>query len=105
MSNVAEYAVQQLRQYATENSTIVRSTLDLSPLEEWLLAQMYKLHEAHPVSIQFPQTKGQLKTYAQKVWKVAVSETVSVANNINNVTPRLSEDLEVPFKFVRFDFI
>ena len=33
-------AVDILKQYAKEKSVIVRSTSDLSPLEEWLLIQL-----------------------------------------------------------------
>lgn len=41
MSELAEYAVKILKQYADENHTTVRGTSDLSPLEEWLIIQLH----------------------------------------------------------------
>jgi hypothetical protein len=38
--NKGEKAVIILKLYALENDTIVRSTSDLSPLEEWLLSKL-----------------------------------------------------------------
>ena len=37
----AEFAVKILREYAKENKTLMRCTSDLSPLEEWLIIQLY----------------------------------------------------------------
>jgi hypothetical protein len=41
MSDKAKYAVKILRQYAEETLVLPRSTSDLSPLETWLLVQMF----------------------------------------------------------------
>lgn len=38
---ISEFAVSILQEYAKENQTLIRSTSDLSPLEEWLLERMY----------------------------------------------------------------
>ena len=38
----ADYAVELLKQYAMENQTLIRSTSDLSPLEQWLLLKLSK---------------------------------------------------------------
>ena len=48
----AEKAVKILKLYAIENNTIVRSTSDLSPLEEWLLSKLVKqaVLELNPIS-------------------------------------------------------
>jgi hypothetical protein len=40
MDNLRETAVELLKEYAVEQGTIVRSTSDLSPLEEWLLVKL-----------------------------------------------------------------
>lgn len=45
MSRLADKVVEILRQYAKENGTIVRSTSDLSPLEEWLLIKLVQENE------------------------------------------------------------
>ena len=40
MNTTAEKAIEILKQYAKESGTTVRSTSDLSPMEEWLIAQL-----------------------------------------------------------------
>ena len=35
------FVIKILRQYADETGSLVRSTSDLSPLEEWLLIQLF----------------------------------------------------------------
>lgn len=42
MNDKAEFAVKILKQYAQERGEIVRGTTDLSPLEEWLIIQLFK---------------------------------------------------------------
>ncbi len=37
----SEFAVEILKQYATENGIPARSTSDLSPMEEWLIIQLF----------------------------------------------------------------
>ena len=49
MNEVAEFAVKKLKQYAKENHTHVRTTSDISPLEEWLLIALHKA-ENLPIS-------------------------------------------------------
>jgi len=39
----ASFAIKTLRRYADEKGIPHRSTSDLSPLEEWLIMEMYKL--------------------------------------------------------------
>lgn len=39
---ISEFSVKILKQYADERGIIVRSTSDLSPLEEYLLIELYK---------------------------------------------------------------
>lgn len=41
MEDKAEFAVKVLKQYSKENSVLPRSTSDLSPLESWLILQMF----------------------------------------------------------------
>jgi hypothetical protein len=36
----AEFAIQVLKQYSIENQVPVRSTSDLSPLEQWLILRL-----------------------------------------------------------------
>lgn len=38
----AEFAVQMLRKYAHQTGNLLRGTSDLSPLEEWLIIQLYE---------------------------------------------------------------
>lgn len=38
----AEFAVQMLRKYAHQTGNMLRGTSDLSPLEEWLIIQLYE---------------------------------------------------------------
>ena len=40
MNDKAEFAVEILREYAKQNQTPVRSTSDLSPLEQWLILRL-----------------------------------------------------------------
>lgn len=42
MNKKAEFAVDKLKEYAKENQLPPRSTSDLSPLEQWLIIQLYK---------------------------------------------------------------
>ena len=42
MSIKNKHAIKLLRQYAKENGATVRSTSDLSPLEEWLFYKIVK---------------------------------------------------------------
>ena len=41
MNPKAEFAVRLLKEYAYEKETLPRSTLDISPLEEWLILKLY----------------------------------------------------------------
>jgi hypothetical protein len=41
MKTKAEFAVEILKQYKDEEHTIIRSTNDLSRLEEWLIVRLY----------------------------------------------------------------
>lgn len=45
----ADFAVGILTQYAHESANTIRSTSDLSPLEEWLIVKLYATHQWHPV--------------------------------------------------------
>jgi hypothetical protein len=45
MSGLADKVVEILRQHAQEQGTIVRSTSDLSPLEEWLILKVVDENE------------------------------------------------------------
>ena len=40
--DLPQFAVEILRQYAHENQVPPRSTSDLSPLEQWLINQLYE---------------------------------------------------------------
>lgn len=40
MNEKAEFAVKTLKEYAKQNQVPVRSTSDLSPLEEWLIMDL-----------------------------------------------------------------
>lgn len=42
-NDLAKYAVEILKRYAKENQCNVRTTMDLSPLEQWLIVSMYVL--------------------------------------------------------------
>lgn len=44
MNELSEFSVKMLKEYAKQNGIIVRSTSDLSPLEQWLLIQLYNKH-------------------------------------------------------------
>lgn len=42
MNEVAEFAVNKLKEYSDETHTLPRSTTDLSPLEQWLIVRLYR---------------------------------------------------------------
>lgn len=42
MNEKAKFALKILREYAKENQTMIRSTSDISKLEEWLILKIYK---------------------------------------------------------------
>lgn len=44
ISDVAQYAIDTLKTYATQTGNLPRSTSDLSPLEQWLLIELFKLN-------------------------------------------------------------
>jgi len=48
MNKPVDFTVNILKQYAGENGEIVRGTTDLSPLEQWLIMQLYKLYKRYP---------------------------------------------------------
>ena len=50
MNEKAEFAVRVLKQYALENQIPVRSTSDLSPLEEWLILRLLAVIKSLPDS-------------------------------------------------------
>lgn len=52
MSEVAEFAVKKLKQYAEENNVLPRSTTDLSPLEQWLLLQLFNTNSVWKRAVQ-----------------------------------------------------
>ena len=54
MNDKAEFAVEILREYAKQNQTPVRSTSDLSPLEQWLILRLADILEQ---SEQLPQDR------------------------------------------------
>jgi hypothetical protein len=41
MNEKAKFAVKTLKRYAKENSVLPRSTSDLSPLETWLILNLW----------------------------------------------------------------
>lgn len=41
MNEKVDFAVNILERYAKENKTLVRGTTDLSPLEQWLIIELY----------------------------------------------------------------
>ena len=43
MGKKAEFVIKTLKKYADEEGVILRSTSDLSPLEQWLLEEMHML--------------------------------------------------------------
>ena len=45
MNDKAKFAVEILREYAKQNQTPVRSTSDLSPLEQWLILRLADILE------------------------------------------------------------
>ena len=51
MTNLPEFAVAIIRQYANETGTKPRSTSDISPFEEWLIIQLYNeaLRNSNPL--------------------------------------------------------
>lgn len=42
MTDISDKATELLKEYTTENGTLMRSTSDLSPLEEWMLNKLVK---------------------------------------------------------------
>lgn len=44
ISDVAQFAVDTLKIYAAQTGNLPRSTSDLSPLEQWLLVEYFKLN-------------------------------------------------------------
>jgi hypothetical protein len=49
MNEKAEFAVNILKKYASEHQTTVRSTSDLSPLEEWLILRLFVTTKLLPI--------------------------------------------------------
>lgn len=45
ISDTAAFAVDTLKRYAHETGNLLRGTSDLSPLEEWLLVQLFEIDE------------------------------------------------------------
>lgn len=48
MNKKAEFAARVLKQYALESQTLVRSTSDLSPMEQWLISRLHAAGTDHP---------------------------------------------------------
>lgn len=43
MNEKAEFAVEILKEYAKQNQVLLRSTSDLSKLEEWLITELLRV--------------------------------------------------------------
>jgi len=67
-NEIAEFAVNILKQYAKEKGTMVRGTTDLSPLEMWLITKLFELkmtkentmpkYRKKPIEVEAVQWKG-----------------------------------------------
>lgn len=50
---IPKFAMNILKKYAEENGNIVRSTSDISPLEEWLIVELHRKEEAKEIAHTF----------------------------------------------------
>lgn len=62
-----EFVIQVLKQYAKENSIIIRSTSDLSPLEQWLLIKLYDTYKQSKETTTLARSNGTGKGTRQGV--------------------------------------
>jgi len=62
---LAEFAVSVLKKYAKENGELVRGTTDTSPLEQWLMIQMY--HAVNKLEwVNYDMDKSEAKIFGGK---------------------------------------
>jgi len=53
MNEKAEFASQILKRYAYEHQILARSTSDISPLEEWLILQLFYSTKSSPNVVEY----------------------------------------------------
>lgn len=72
MNEKAEFAVRVLKQYALENQVPVRSTSDLSPMEQWLILRLLAVIKSLPDSDEIRIKVRELdeKGFAQWMWEL-----------------------------------
>jgi len=78
MNEKAEFAVRVLKQYALENSTLPRSTSDLSPMEEWLILRLIAVIKSLPDSDEIRMKARELdeKDFDQWWWETVYKGNV-----------------------------